>query len=119
MEKVCAPFIAVLFHSATNAHFLHLQSRSYSQHKALQKYYENIVDLTDRFAETYQGCYDIITDYPSDFHTAKEPIAYLTKIKDFVDTVRKDLPQDTQLQNIVDEIAELLDSTLYRLRFLK
>ena len=119
MEKVCAPFIAVLLHSATNAHFLHFQTRSYSQHKALRKYYENIPDLVDRFAEAYQGCYDIITDYPSDFHTANDPVTYLTKIKDFVDTVRKDLPEDTQLQNIVDEIAELLDSTLYRLRYLK
>jgi hypothetical protein len=29
------------------------------------------------------------------------------------------LPEDTELQNIVDEIAELINSTLYRLRFLE
>jgi hypothetical protein len=29
------------------------------------------------------------------------------------------LPEDTQLQNLVDEIAALIDSTLYKLRFLK
>jgi len=29
------------------------------------------------------------------------------------------LPEDTQLQNIIDEIAELLDSTCYKLKNLK
>jgi hypothetical protein len=43
----------------------------------------------------------------------------LTSLKNFVDDARKDLPQETQIQNIVDEIAQLIDSTLYKLRFLK
>jgi hypothetical protein len=29
------------------------------------------------------------------------------------------LPQDSELQNLVDEIASEIDSTLYKLRFLK
>jgi hypothetical protein len=29
------------------------------------------------------------------------------------------LPDETQLQNIVDEIAELIDSTLYKLKTFK
>jgi hypothetical protein len=50
---------------------------------------------------------------------ATEPVKYLTQIKDFVDDIRKDLPSESQLQNIVDEIADQIDSTLYKLRFLK
>ena len=41
------------------------------------------------------------------------------KIKQFVDTIRKVLPDETQLQNIVDEICELIDSTLYKLKTFK
>ena len=40
-------------------------------------------------------------------------------VKDFVEEARKDLPQDSELQNLVDEIADLINSTLYKLRFLK
>ena len=29
------------------------------------------------------------------------------------------LPDDSQLQNIIDEVCELIDSTIYRLRELK
>ena len=98
---------------------MHLQTKSYSEHKALQKYYENVIDIVDRWAEAYQGRYEVIADYPSDYHIAKRPLAYIEQIKDFVDKIRKVLPDDTQLQNIVDEIAELLDSTCYKLKVLK
>ena len=117
-EKSAATFVAVLFHSATNTHFMHLQTRSYAQHKALQEYYEGIVDLADKWAEAYQGCYDLIKAYPADFHLAKDPVQYIEKIRDFVDVIRKTLPEDTPLQNIIDEIADLIDSTAYKLRFL-
>ena len=119
-EKNAATFVSVLLHSSTIAHFLHLQSKSYSQHKALGSYYESIIDLADRYAESYQGCYSVIERYPNEFHPpAKDPAQYLEKIKDFVEAARKTLPDESQLQNIIDEISELLDSTLYKLRNLK
>jgi hypothetical protein len=50
---------------------------------------------------------------------AKTPQKYLKSLCDFVEEIRKELPKDTPLQNIIDEIAQLIDSTLYKLRFLK
>ena len=118
-NESAAAFVSVLFHSATNTHFMHLQTKSYSQHVALGAYYDAIVELTDAWAEAYQGVYDIITDYPKDFHLATDPVKYLTQIKEFVNDLRKDLPQDSELNNLVDSIADQIDSTLYKLRFLK
>jgi NTP pyrophosphatase (non-canonical NTP hydrolase) len=43
------------------------------------------------------------------------PIDYLTQLKKFVQEAREEIPQDTELQNIVDEIADLINSTLYLL----
>ena len=83
------------------------------------EYYDAIVELADKWAEAYQGCYDIITGYPKDFHLATDPVKYLTQIKEFVNDIRKDLPQDSELNNLVDGIADQIDSTLYKLRFLK
>jgi Tfp pilus assembly protein PilO len=40
-------------------------------------------------------------------------------MKEFVEESRKELPQDTELQNLVDEIADLINSTLYKLRYLE
>jgi hypothetical protein len=40
-------------------------------------------------------------------------------LKDFVKEERATLPQDTEIQNAVDEIADLIDSTIYKLKFLK
>lgn len=118
-NESAAAFVSVLFHSATNTHFMHLQTKSYSQHVALGAYYDAIVELTDAWAEAYQGAYDIITGYPKDFHLATDPVKYLTQIKEFVNDIRKDLPQDSELNNLVDGIADQIDSTLYKLRFLK
>jgi hypothetical protein len=114
-----ATFVSVLFHSGTNAHFMHLQTPSFSAHSALNDYYHQIIDLTDAWAEAYQGCYEVIRDYPNTFHSETDPTKYITKIKEFVKDYRAHLPEDTQLQNLVDEIAALIDSTLYKLRFLK
>ena len=119
MNENMALFAATLLHSATNTHFFHWSTDSYSKHKALGNYYDAIVDLTDDLVETYMGCYEQITTFPSTYHQPKEPVKYLESLKNFVDAARKDLPQETQIQNIIDEIAQLIDSTLYKLRFLR
>ena len=115
MKKDVADFISTLFHSATVTHFMHLSTDSYPVHKALGKYYPAIVDLADNYAEAYSGCYEKIKDFPENFHNAKDPVKYLTSIKTYIEKNREALPDDSHLQNIVDEIAALVDTTIYQL----
>jgi DNA-binding ferritin-like protein len=115
----CALFVATLLHSATNTHFFHFTTDSYSRHKALQKYYEAIVDLTDSFAESHAGKYGKVTAFPSVYHQPKDPVKYLESLQNFVADARQDLPQDSELQNLIDEIADLINTTTYKLKFLK
>jgi hypothetical protein len=119
MEEDVAEFVSVLLHSSTVTHFMHWSTTSYSQHKALQKYYEGIIDLTDNFAESFMGRYKRLTKFPSDFHSSDKPVPYMEGIQSFVEEARKELPQDTELQNIIDEIADLINSTLYKLKNLE
>jgi len=119
MEDESSEFIAAMLHSGTVAHFMHLSTDSFSVHQALNTYYNEIIDLVDQYAEAYMGRYGQIKKWPQEFHNAKEPVKYLESLKDFVEESRKDLPQDSELQNLVDEIADLINSTLYKLRFLK
>jgi len=119
-EKPVAQFVAVLLHSGTVTHMQHLATKSYAQHVALGEYYNAIIELADTYAEAYTGAYQQIpiTAYSNDFSVTKDPEAYLQMIKRYVDAHRKNLPDDTALQNIVDEIVGQIDSTLYKLRFL-
>jgi hypothetical protein len=115
----CALFLATLLHSATNTHFFHWSTDSYAKHKALAKYYDSIIDLTDAFAESYMGKYGKFTSFPSVYHQPKDPIRYMESLQSFVKEARMELPQDSELQNIVDEIADLINATAYKLKFLK
>ncbi len=56
-------FVSTLMASRTQAHIFHLQTPSFAAHKALNEYYENIVDIIDGLVESYQGKYGIITGY--------------------------------------------------------
>ena len=124
VEKQSDPvmqFTMCLLHSVTNAHILHLTTRSYAEHKALEDYYTEVGDRVDEFIEAFQGKYGLLHDFIADYALPGQPIEYLTYLKDEVATLRRSekFPQDSELQNSVDEIAQLIDSTLYKLRFLK
>ena len=109
-------FTMCLLHSVTNAHILHLTTRSYAEHVALQNFYENIGDLVDSFVEAFQGKYGLLHDFTSDYKLPDAPISYIEYLKTEVETLRRQprFPQDSELQNLVDEIADLINSTLDR-----
>jgi hypothetical protein len=109
------------FHARTAAHILHLKTRSYAAHKALNDFYDAIVPLTDAFAEAYQGDYGLIEDYPARYTPYAVPLDMVTDLSDWISAHRKDCcdEDDSYLQNIIDEIVALLRSTEYKLRFLK
>lgn len=115
-------FVICLLNSVTTAHILHLSSRSYSQHKALETFYTEIGDHVDDFVEAFQGKYGLLTKYPAtaELMPNADPVVYLEYLKVEVSTLRRanDFPVDSELQNITDEIMQLIDSTLYKLRFL-
>lgn len=113
--------VMCLLHSVTNAHILHFSTLSFSEHMALNTFYSEIGDHVDDFVEAFQGKYGLLTAYRAEYELPAAPVEYLTYLKDEVATLRRTdgFPQDSELQNIVDEIAQLINSTLYKLRFLK
>jgi hypothetical protein len=118
--ELLGKFIGTLMSSRTQAHIFHLQTSSYAAHKALNKYYEDVVDLIDAYAEAAQGRYGIIRGYQMTSQLLEDDSAlkYFTGLQKFVDNIRAQLPQDGELNNTVDEISALIASTIYKLRFL-
>jgi hypothetical protein len=114
--------ISVLFHSTTQVHVFHLQTESYAEHKALQRYYENIDGLIDSLVESYQGKNGIITRYTTikvdDYINNDEVKSYLEKVNSVIEKNRTSI-SESYIQNQLDGVQELIFSTLYKLKFLK
>jgi hypothetical protein len=103
-----------LLHSRTQAHIFHWRTKSFSAHKAFQEYYENIVDLTDKFVEGYQGRYKLVSGYKS-FPFNQNPMTARGYFQRLLKVVGASKIKDSYLQNILDEIRELVYQTLYLL----
>ena len=116
-----ADFVGILFLARDVTHSVHLNTRSYAKHKALQKFYENIIDLADSFAEAYQGRHGLIG--PVSLMSAKKTsnvVEFLESQLAEIESVRYDVvdKSDSSMQQLIDNIIELYLSTLYKLRFL-
>ena len=120
-NQLIGTFVSTLLHSATLTHLMHFKTLSYSEHVALAGYYDSIPDLVDGLVESIQGAYEIIIEpYSSMFRTGDaEPLAYMISLRDYVRDYRGEMPQDNEIQNEIDNVANLLNTTVYKLKFLK
>jgi hypothetical protein len=105
-------FIGTLFQSRDLMHLAHLQTMSFAEHKALNIYYDEILDLTDKFTEAYFGrnkrCEITIPE-----SLGEDPIPHLKGLRSIMDNERENYP--SELQNIIDEMIALVDKILYLL----
>lgn len=112
-------FIALLFMARDITHREHLKTKSYAQHKALGKFYPKIIEFADKIAEAYQGCEGKLITIPYVKNTATGDVeSILRSHLDWIAKNRKKLSDESSIQNIVDEIVGLYQSTLYKLKFL-
>jgi hypothetical protein len=111
-----------LLHSRNQIHIFHLQTKSYAEHKALNDYYDGVLDLFDGLVESYQGKHGIITNYQcdgfEDYSSGEQVIQYLEDLEDSIESLRKSV-KESYIQNQIDTVEELINSTLYKLKFLK
>jgi hypothetical protein len=116
-EMVCQ-----LLHSQTQVHIFHLGTKSYSEHKALQGYYEGIDALVDGIIESYQGKYGLLTNYKSyknqSYKNKNQVLKYFTGLLNTIEE-KRDCCDDSYIQNQIDTVQELAYSTMYKLKFLQ
>lgn len=115
-------FFGKLFQIRDQIHLRHLRISgvgSYSQHIALNKFYDDILDLTDGLIESYQGKYGIINITIKESKDT-DAISLLKELVSLTDngSVYK-MFKETWLQNELDEISKLTYQTLYKLQNLK
>ena len=114
-------FVGTLFLARDMAHSIHLNTRSYAKHMALNGFYNDIVDAADKFAEMYQGRHGLIGPIKRVTVSRSSDITtFLQSSMESLEGARYDVCEktDTPIQNVIDEIIGLYLSTLYKLRFL-
>lgn len=115
--------ISTLMASRDQAHIFHWQTTgegSFAAHTALNAYYDAIPNLTDTLVESYQGKHGIITGYTSaeEFSEYEKTtvVKYFKGLAMFVERAYAKLPQeDTYILNQIDNVKELIYSTIYKL----
>lgn len=113
--------ISKLFHSRTQVHIFHLQTNSYAAHKALDEFYNGVLDFADSIAEALQGKEGILKGYKSEpFVENNTPIPFLEDLKRVLEAYRTSLPTNyANIDNEVQSLITLVDTTIYKLKFLK
>jgi hypothetical protein len=101
----------------------HQQTTSYAEHKALNKFYESIQDLMDGLSESYAGIYGRLSGYGvydlADWTSTADTITYYRNCYEWLKVERTTAPQDSYIQNQLDEVTTLLGATLYKLTLTK
>lgn len=117
----CEEMISKLFHSRTQSHVFHLQTKSYAEHKALEGYYDTIVDLIDGITESYQGKHGIIEGYKSydivNYQNNSQVVKYYQDLEKEVQKLREFF-KESYLQNEIDNVEKLINSTIYKVKYL-
>lgn len=119
--------ISTLLESRTQAHIFHWQTTgagSFAAHAALNAYYDAVPGLVDGLVESYQGKHGIVTGYTPaekfDEYSKETAVKYFKALAVFVERVYDKLDaKDTYILNQIDNVKELLYSTLYKLENLQ
>lgn len=107
-----------MFEARQVAHNCHFKTKSYSEHKSLGNFYEGILEFADKFVETYQGQYGLLSDLNIQVKSVENFAEYLEECVIIFKASRDEI-KDSHLQNIMDEIIALSYQTLYKLKYLK
>ena len=114
--------IAELLHGATKTHMTHLKTTSYAAHMALGSFYEELPDLADGIAESWQGVTERLLSFTpvtvTPILTPEDAIEYLRELYSRIDICQSKCHY-SEIINDLDLIKTLINSTKYKLIFLK
>lgn len=113
--------------SRDQAHIFHWQTTgegSFAAHTALNAYYDAVPGLTDVLVEAYQGKHGIVKGYSPadrfDEYDTTTVLKYFKALATYVERCYDKLDaKDTYILNQIDNVKELIYSTIYKLENLQ
>ena len=113
----CSRFVSLLFKAKEDAHITHIEqrSRALAPHEALSIFYSGLDEKLDTLAETVMGIHGQLT-LSFSASAMSNPLAYMQNLYTQV-TKERDMYEEGWIQNQIDEVAQLIAHTIYRLKF--
>lgn len=125
LDTMTAACATEMMNAATSFHRLHLKvtgDGSYAAHKALGNFYEAMHGHADTLVEGYQGVAEKLlkyTDMPiRSLDDTADAVRYLRDLYNSVNKLQGMMPY-SEIVNNLDLVKDLINSTKYKLLFLK
>lgn len=113
-------FLSKLFQARDTAHIIHLKLKgtgSYAAHKALNEFYDEVLDITDGLVESIQGIYGL-QEISIPQSSYEDPITFVQNFYNMIESSRG-LYKESWILNEMDDLSKLAAQTLYKLKFLQ
>jgi hypothetical protein len=125
LDNMVAACAMELMNARNSFHKLHLKvtgEGSYAAHKALNEFYDVLPDFIDTLIEGYQGVSEKILECKDvayrTLDTVADGVAYLRDIYAMINKLQGMLPY-SEIVNNLDLVKDAINSTKYKLLFLK
>ena len=119
LEVALGEFAQTLLHAVTNTHILHWRiiDKSEPAHRTLGVFYDELQEKVDAVVENIMGKYQCqLPINPNYYPPLEDPREELHMLSDYVTEARTTLPPDSELQQLIDDIQDLINKTRYLLR---
>jgi len=125
LDTMTAACATEMMNAATSFHRLHLKvtgDGSYAAHKALNDFYDGLHGHADTLIEGYQGVTEKLLSYTDmpirTLDTVADGVAYLRDMYNTINKLQGMMPY-SEIVNNLDLVKDSINSTKYKLLFLK
>jgi len=105
------------FEARDTVHLLHLHTKCFAEHKALNDFYDSWLDLADEFIEKYQGRFAVRIEGKVSISADTTLISdvYIRGLYDFLSQLEVKVAGNADLLNLIADMKGLVNRTLYML----
>jgi DNA-binding ferritin-like protein len=125
LDTMTAACATEMMNAAVSFHRLHLKVKgdgSYAAHKALGAFYEGLHDQADTLIEGYQGVTEKLLSYKDmpirTLDNTADAVSYLRDMYNIINKLQGMMPY-SEIVNNLDLVKDAINSTKYKLLFLK
>lgn len=115
--------IARVFFARNFAHFEHWRAKgdgSFAKHQALGSFYDDVIDALDPLVEAYQGAFDLVKNIPTPDTSQTDILKLLQADAEWIEKNHETVCKGNRaLANLLDNVAAVYLSAIYKLRNLK
>lgn len=112
--------ISRVFYARNVAHWNHWRTKSYSEHMALNSFYDDVIDAVDTLVEGYQGLNGLVGSIPSPKTSPREVVDLLKADAEWIEQHHEAICGGNRaVANLVDGVTAVYLSTIYKLENLR